>query len=26
MVGDRAEIRHRSAQAAMEMLRQRLVR
>jgi nicotinamide-nucleotide amidase len=26
MLGDRAEIRHRSAQAAMEMLRQRLAR
>lgn len=26
MVGDRAEIRHRSAQAAMEMLRRRLLR
>jgi len=26
MIGDRAEIRHRSAQAAMEMLRRRLQR
>ncbi len=26
MVGDRAEIRHRAAQAAMEMLRRRLIR
>ena len=25
MVGDRAEVRHRSAQAALEMLRRRLV-
>jgi nicotinamide-nucleotide amidase len=25
MVGDRAEVRHRSAQAAMEMLRRRLL-
>jgi nicotinamide mononucleotide (NMN) deamidase PncC len=25
MVGDRAEVRHRSAQAALEMLRRRLL-